>query len=104
MKTNLDWDRYFQIADSDASFEDKLTGYVALAEAHFDIPAFEAFCAEHLGGLDAAVDEFFASDEARDAIRQKVQALYPPEEVEEFTALFGDRVQSSLDAERDSRS
>ncbi len=103
MKTNLNWDAYFEIADTDAPFEEKLAGYVALAEAHFDIPAFQAFCSEHLGHLDEVADEFFASSQARDAIRQKVEALYPEHEVDSFTELFWERVQTSLETERNAR-
>ena len=38
--------------------------------------------------------DFFASDEAREAVRHKVQALFPEHEVEEFTELFWQRIQT----------
>jgi hypothetical protein len=38
-------------------------------------------------------DAFFGSDTCRDAVRQKVQALYPVHEIEEFTELFWGRIQ-----------
>ena len=38
--------------------------------------------------------EFFATDEAKDAVRQKVAALFPAHEVEQFTELFWDRIQT----------
>lgn len=96
VKTNLDWDKYFKIADSDATFEEKLPQYVALAEKHFDKQRFEEFCDKHLGHLDELADEFFATDTVRDAIRQKVEALYPAHEVDEFTEKFWNRVQDSI--------
>ena len=37
--------------------------------------------------------DFFATDIARDAVRQKVAALFPAHEVEQFTDLFWDRIQ-----------
>jgi hypothetical protein len=93
MKTDLDWHEYFAIADQDIPFDKKLEGYVALARKRFDVDAFEAFCEEHLGHLDEVADEFFASDTVRDAIHQKVSALFPEHEIAEFTQLFWDRVQ-----------
>ena len=93
MKTNLDWQDYFAIADQDLPFEEKLAGYVQIARKRFDVEAFESFCATHLDHLDAAADEFFATETARDAIRQKVTALFPVHEIEPFTELFWKRVQ-----------
>ncbi|MEM8942000.1 MAG: hypothetical protein AAGC91_07575 [Pseudomonadota bacterium] len=101
MKTNLDWDDYFVIADQDLSQEEKLAGYVTLARKHFDEERFEAFCSEHLGHLDEVADEFFTSSAAHDAFRQKVEALYPSDEVEEFTELFWNRVQKGVAAMRE---
>ena len=53
---------------------------------------FEEFCDRHLAHLDAVAAEFFASPTARDAVRKKVAALYPPHEVEQFTELFVGRI------------
>ena len=91
--TNLNWQKYFKIADSDRSFDDKLAEYVKIAQKHFDIDRFEEFCDKHLTHLDELADEFFASDTARDAVRQKVEALYPEHEIGEFTELFWNRIQ-----------
>jgi hypothetical protein len=93
MKTNLDWHAYFAIAGQDISFEEKLAGYVELARHHFDVDAFESFCATHLAQLDQVAHQFFATATVRDAIRQKVTALFPAGEVETFTELFWGRVQ-----------
>jgi hypothetical protein len=93
MKTDLDWHKYFAIADRDIPFEQKLPLYVDLAKRHFDVDNFESFCATHLSQLDEVADEFFASETVHDAIRQKVRALFPPHEIETFTELFWNRVQ-----------
>ena len=93
MKTDLDWHEYFAIADQDIPFEQKLAAYVALARRHFDVDAFEGFCATHLSHLDEVADEFFASEIVHDAIEQKVESLFPAHEVEVFTELFWNRVQ-----------
>lgn len=96
MKTNLDWDRYFKIADTNAPFEEKLAGYVKLAEEHFERKKFDDFCDQHLSHVDEVANEFFTTDVVRDAIREKVTALYPQHEIDEFTELFWGRVQESI--------
>ena len=54
---------------------------------------FEEFCAKNLGHLDQVAFEFFASPEAKEAVRLKVTALFPAHEVEKFTDLFWARIQ-----------
>jgi hypothetical protein len=95
MKTNLDWADYFAIADSERSFDEKLSGYAALARQRFDVDAFEEFCATHLSQLDEVAHDFFATETVRGAIREKVTALYPEHEIDSFCELFWDRVQES---------
>jgi len=99
MKTDLDWHEYFSIADRDIPFDEKLAGYAVLARQRFDVDSFEAFCATHLSHLDEVAHEFFAEDVVRDAIRQKVTALYPAHEIEIFTELFWERIQQSRQVE-----
>jgi hypothetical protein len=93
MRAALDWQPYFDIADSDRPFREKLAAYAGIARDRFQADEFERFCAEYLPHLDDVVWEFFASDVARDAVRQKVAALYPEHEVDQFTNLFWDRIQ-----------
>jgi hypothetical protein len=103
MKTNLNWQSYFEIADQDIPFEEKMAGYVSLAREHFSVDEFESFCDTHLPQLDEVAYEFFASDTALDAIREKVTALYPEDEIESFTELFWSRVQKWRQQEGSSR-
>ncbi len=93
MRQTLDWEPFFEIADGGATFEEKLDGYARIAEERFASARFEEFCHKHLGHLDDVAYEFFASDAAKDAVRQKVAALYPLHEVEQFTELFWSRIQ-----------
>lgn len=93
VKTNLNWDRYFKIADQDISFDDKLAEYVKIARRHFEVDKFNKFCERHLDHLDEVADNYFGSPAVKDAIRQKVESLYPEHEQEEFTELFWDRIQ-----------
>jgi hypothetical protein len=93
MRVNLDWAPFFAIAGRDLPFADKLAAYAQLADQHFETARFEEFCAQHLAHLRQVTWEFFASDRAFDAVRQKVAALYPAHEVETFTTLFWNRIQ-----------
>ncbi len=93
MKKTLDWEPFYAVAAQELSYEEKLDKYAAIADAHFETARFEEFCAKHLGHLDEVAWEFFGTEEARDAVRQKVTALFPPHEVERFTELFWGRIQ-----------
>ncbi|MDH3305726.1 MAG: hypothetical protein OEM92_11015 [Gammaproteobacteria bacterium] len=93
MNTNLNWREYFDIADQDKPFDDKLADYVRIARQHFDIERFEEFCDQHLAHLDEVAHSYFATDAVRAAIREKVEALYPDYEYDEFTELFWNRIQ-----------
>jgi len=94
MHANLNWRKYFDVADEDRPFADKLEDYAALAMQHFEAERFEAFCNQHLAHLDEVAHEFFGSDVVLDAIRQKVEALYPEHEIDQFTELFWERIQT----------
>ena len=93
MKTNLNWEKYFAIADQDITFEEKKAAYVKLARAHFNVDEFESFCATHLPQLDEVANEFFATDTVYAAIKEKVSVLYPEHEIDSFTELFWKRIQ-----------
>ena len=93
MRISLDWTPYFEIADSDAPYEEKLAGYAAIANERFQTDEFESFCATHLGHLDGVVHDFFATEVAYDAVRQKVATLFPEHEIGIFTDLFWERIQ-----------
>lgn len=94
MPVNLDWTPYFDIADSELPYVDKLAAYASIARSRFQADEFEVFCAEHLAHLDQVVWEFFGDDIARDAVRQKVASMFPSQEIEEFTELFWQRIQN----------
>jgi hypothetical protein len=92
MRKNLDWEPFFDIAREELSYPEKLERYTRLAREHFDTERFEDFRRKHLAHLDAVAYEFFGSAAARDAVRKKVAALYPPHEIDQFTQLFMDRI------------
>jgi hypothetical protein len=93
MRRTLDWEPFYDVAASDLPFAEKLEQYAAIAEARLETARFEEFCARHLGHLDGVAFDFFASQEAKDAVRLKVAAVFPEHEVEKFTELFWGRIQ-----------
>lgn len=94
MARTLDWEPFYAVAAMDLPYAEKLDRYAAIADARFETARFEEFCAKHLGHLDEVASEFFTTPEAKEAVRQKVTALYPPHEVERFTELFWSRIQA----------
>ncbi len=93
MRKTLDWEPYYQIAESDRPYREKLAAYGALARERLERDRFEEFCARHLGHLDEVAWEFFGSERAREAIRRKVEALFPPHELDRFTDHFWGLIQ-----------
>jgi len=93
MPKTRDWGPYYEVAAQDLPYAEKLDKYAAIAEARLETARFEEFCARHLGHLDQVAFDFFASPEAKEAVRLKVAALFPEHEVEKFTELFWGRIQ-----------
>jgi hypothetical protein len=103
VRHNLDWAPYFEVAATDLPYREKLARYAAIARRTLDAEAFGEFCERHLGHLDAVADEFFGTGQARDAVRQKVTALFPAHEIDAFTELFYGRIQQWRAAEGGAR-
>jgi len=99
MHRNNNWDPYFAVANKDISPREKLSEYAAIGHQRFETERFREFCQTHLSHLDELAYEFFASDTLRDAIHQKVTALFPAHEIEEYTELFWQRIQDWRETE-----
>jgi hypothetical protein len=100
MRQTLDWEPFYEVArEEDLPYDEKLRRYAAIARQRLDADRFADFCAEHLSHLDAIADEFFSSEQCRDAVRLKVTALYPEHEIEAFTDLFFRRIQHWRESE-----
>ena len=93
MRKAFDWAPFYEIAKKDLSYPEKLKEYGKLSRKILQAEEFEEFCAKHLKHLDEVAWEFFATNEAKDAVRQKVTALFPAHEIEPFTELFFRRIQ-----------
>ena len=79
---------YFDIADSDRTYEEKLDAYLDLADAYFETDRYADWCADNLPHLDEAVHEWVTGDDFDRLLRETVQATYPAHEQDEFMAHF----------------
>ena len=93
MRRNLDWSPFYEIAAKDWSFDDKLEAYGQIARERFEVERFESFCHEHLAHVDEVALEFFGTDRAKEAVRLKVEAIFPEHEHEKFTEHFWGLIQ-----------
>jgi hypothetical protein len=85
---DLETSRYFDIADSDRTYDEKLDAYAALADAHFETDRYQEWCDEHLPHLPEQVHDWVTSDEFDRLLRDTVAATYPAHEQEQFLAHF----------------
>ena len=93
MPKNLDWQPYYDVRQRDLPVRERIAEYAAIGHRRMQSERFEEFCETHLSNLDQIALEFFESDRAREAVRSKVQSLFPEHEVDEFTDLFWERIQ-----------
>ncbi len=91
----MDWHDFFEAADPDMNLDERLSTYGAIAHDRFETDRFEEFCDAHLDHLDDVADRFFEGESAREAVEAKVAALFPADEVEEFTELFFNRIRKA---------
>ncbi len=80
--------RYFEIADSDRSYDEKVDAYLALADGHFETERYRDWCTTHLGHLDELVAQWVASADFDRLLVETVRATYPAQEQEQFLAHF----------------
>jgi hypothetical protein len=85
---DLEMTQYFEIADSDRSYDEKLDAYLALADEHFETERYHEWCARHLPHLDEAVTEWVAGSDFDRLLVETVAATYPRHEQEQFLAHF----------------
>ncbi len=88
MHITMDLEKYFKIADSARTYQEKLAAYEKLADQHLDSTRFAAFKAAHLGELDEAMWDLVQSPEFDDILIRTVRTSFPPPEHERFIAHY----------------
>ena len=86
---DLQTSAYFAIADDpDRTYDDKLAGYLALADRYFDADRYGDFVARHLSTLDERVLDWVCGPDFDDLLVTVVRATYPAHEQDQFIAHF----------------
>ncbi len=93
MRPTLDWEPFFAARDERLSLREQVARYAKIARERLEADEFEEFCAKHLGALDEIAWNYFGSEKARSAIRQKVQMIFPRHEWDTFTEHFFAQIQ-----------
>jgi hypothetical protein len=89
MSISLDPEPYFEVADrDDLTYEEKLREYRRLADEHFQLHEYEAFCAEALGHLHELVVGYVESENFDRLLVDTVRETFPPHEHEQFVAHY----------------
>jgi hypothetical protein len=89
-KPRLDTDTrgYFDIADSDLSYGDRLAAYATLADEYFEKDRYEEFCATSLASLDEIVRDWVTSPDFDALLVDTVKTTYPGHEQDRFVSHF----------------
>src|SRR5262249_14942796 len=85
---DLEMTTYFEVADSDRTYDEKLDAYLALADQHFETERYHDWCSEHLGHLDEAVAQGVTAPTSARPVVERVGPTPPPQEQEQFLAHF----------------
>lgn len=84
MQVTMDIKPYYDIADSDRSFKEKLREYAKLADQHMDTERYWEFRRTALKHLDEVMWHFTRSDEFDQIIVATVKATFPDHEHDQF--------------------
>jgi hypothetical protein len=87
-QVDLRTSRYFEVADSDRTYEEKVDAYLELADEHFESERYAEFCATELAHLPERVHEWVQGPSFERLLRDTVQATYPPHEQDRFMDHF----------------
>ena len=87
-RLDLETRRFFEVADSDRDYGEKLAEYAKLTDEYFEADRYAEFCAKSLASLDDIVRDWVASRSFDDLLVDTVRGTYPPDEHEEFVAHF----------------
>jgi hypothetical protein len=76
-RVDLDTRRWFDVADSGASYDEKLRTYRAMADEHFQAEQYAEFVRDQLADLDAVAHDYFTSADFDRLLVETVQATFP---------------------------
>ncbi|MGH3494632.1 MAG: ATP-grasp domain-containing protein [Sciscionella sp.] len=87
-RPHVDTDPWFEVGDSDRSYDEKLAAYQHLVDVYFQRDRYDEFCSAALPDLDALVHDWITSAAFDGLLVDTVRATYPTHEVDRFLAHF----------------
>lgn len=99
MHITMDIGEYFKIADSERSYDEKLTAYEALADAHLESERFAEFRATVLKDLDEIMWGVVQSPEFDHMLVNTVRTTFPPYEHDQYIGHFRGLLRHWVEAE-----
>ena len=88
LRVDLDTRRWFDVADSDAAYADKLATYRTMADDYFETDRYAEFVATQLADLDAVAVDYFGSADFDRLLVETVRSTFPGHEHEQFVAHY----------------
>lgn len=99
MHVTMDIKPYFDIAESDRSYAEKLQAYGKLADAHLETKAFYEFKETHLKDLDETMWQYARSHDFDHIVVSTVQGMFPEHEHDKYIAHFRGLLQHWIESE-----
>ena len=88
MRIAMEPRKYFEIGDSERSYQEKLAAYEAMVDEHFQKELFSEFRETTLAHMDEAMHDLVVSSEFEQILEQTVQEVYPKGEQKAFYGHF----------------
>ncbi|HVE73755.1 MAG TPA: hypothetical protein VNA30_01505 [Mycobacteriales bacterium] len=87
-RVDLETRRWYEVADGDGTYEEKLAVYREMADDYFEADRYAEFVAEQLSDLDEVAHSYFSSPDFDRLLVETVRATFPAHEHEEFIAHY----------------
>ena len=88
MRLDMNTQDYFDIANSEMPWEEKLAGYEALVDEYYDTQRFDEFRATQLGWLDESMWDFVQTPDFDGILVDLVRDKFPAHEHDHFIAHY----------------
>ena len=87
-RVDLDARRWYDIADSDRSYSEKLAVYRAMADEYFEADRYAEFAAKELSELDEVAHSYFGSRDFDELLVDTIRSTFPAHEHEQFIGHY----------------
>ena len=88
MRVDLDLRRWFDVGDSDRTYEEKLGEYRRLSDDYFQVDDYREFCEQHLLSIDEVMLDYVRSSEFDDLLVRTVTSTFPAHEHDTFVEHY----------------